>query len=208
MKNKKGLPLIIFGAVLILFAGIFALYNIYESNNAGKKAEEAASHMLGLIDEAKDEIDSYTKNEEVEFIPDYILNPEMDMPAKEIDGHRYIGVLEIPSLGITLPVLQSWSNSLLKVAPCRYEGSAYTGGLIIAAHNYSSHFANIKNLQQGELLYFTDTVGNSFEYAVAYQESLKATDIEEMKAGEWDMTLFTCTPGGQFRVTVRCVKVR
>lgn len=208
MKNKKGQPFIIAGIVLILLAGAFVLYNVLESINAGKRAEESASHMLGLIDEARSEIDSYTENEEVEFIPDYILNPEMDMPAKEIDGYRYIGVLEIPSLDITLPVLQSWSNSLLKVAPCRYEGSAYTGGLIIAAHNYSSHFANIKNLQQGELLYFTDTVGNSFEYAVAYQESLKATDIEEMKAGEWDLTLFTCTPGGQFRVTVRCVKVR
>lgn len=208
MKNKKGQPFIIAGIVLILLAGAFVLYNVLESISAGKRAEESASHMLGLIDEARSEIDSYTENEEVEFIPDYILNPEMDMPAKEIDGYRYIGVLEIPSLGITLPVLQSWSNSLLKVAPCRYEGSAYTGGLIIAAHNYSSHFANIKNLQQGELLYFTDTVGNSFEYAVAYQESLKATDIEEMKAGEWDLTLFTCTPGGQFRVTVRCVEVK
>ena len=31
-------------------------------------------------------------------IPDYILNPEMDMPENEVNGQRYIGVLRIPAL--------------------------------------------------------------------------------------------------------------
>ncbi len=29
-------------------------------------------------------------------------------------------------------------------------------------------------------------------------------DVEEMITGDWDLTLFTCTLGGQTRVTVRC----
>ena len=33
---------------------------------------------------------------EIEY-PDYILNPEMEMPVKEIDGIDYIGTLKIPS---------------------------------------------------------------------------------------------------------------
>ena len=32
------------------------------------------------------------------YFPDYILNPEMDMPEKEVDGQKYIGVLRIPAL--------------------------------------------------------------------------------------------------------------
>ena len=31
--------------------------------------------------------------------------------------------------------------------------------------------------------------------------------IEEMAAGDWDLTLFTCTLGGQARLTLRCTQV-
>ena len=36
-------------------------------------------------------------------------------------------------------------------------------------------------------------------------ETLSPFAIEEMTGGNWDLTLFTCTVGGQYRVTVRCV---
>jgi len=39
---------------------------------------------------------------------------------------------------------------------------------------------------------------------VAAREVLLPTAVEEMTAGEWDLTLFTCTLGGRSRVTVRC----
>jgi len=38
-------------------------------------------------------------------------------------------------------------------------------------------------------------------------ETLMPTDIKEMTSGEFDLTLFTCTVGGQYRVTVRCDRV-
>ena len=34
------------------------------------------------------------------------------------------------------------------------------------------------------------------------------TAVEEMEAGEWDLTLFTCTPDSRSRVTVRCVRTQ
>lgn len=37
-------------------------------------------------------------------------------------------------------------------------------------------------------------------------ETLEPTDLEGMEAGDWDMTLYTCTVGGQSRVTVRFVR--
>lgn len=27
-----------------------------------------------------------------------------------------------------------------------------------------------------------------------------------MITGDWDLTLFTCTPGGQLRIAVRCIR--
>lgn len=138
--------------------------------------------------------------------PVFVSNPEVEMPTQEIDGHDYIGVLEIPKLELSLPVMAEWSYPKFKKAPCRYVGSAYTGDMIIAAHNYERHFGKIKTLELGDVVRFTDVEGNVFNYAVSGFETLGKTDVNQMEAGEWDLTLFTCTPGGAKRVTVRCIQ--
>ena len=38
-------------------------------------------------------------------------------------------------------------------------------------------------------------------------QQLPGTAIQEMEAGDWDLTLFTCDAGGTARVTVRCERV-
>ena len=136
-------------------------------------------------------------------IPDYVLCPDMEMPVETINGIDYIGVLEIPALELELPVISQWSYPDLKTAPCRYSGSAYLNNLIICGHNYTSHFGNLKNLWEGDVATFTDMDGNVFTYKMVERETLHPTDIEGMESGNWDLTLFTCTVGGQSRVTVR-----
>ena len=139
-------------------------------------------------------------------IPDYLLNPQMDMPQKEIDGENYIGILQIPDLSLELPIMGEWSYKKLKMAPCRYSGSAYLDTMVIAAHNYASHFGRLKELSLGAEVFFTDIDGNLFSYEVAEVEILPPYATEEMTSGEWDLTLFTCTVGGQSRVTIRCTR--
>ena len=90
------------------------------------------------------------------------------------------------------------------LAPCRYDGSAYGTHLVIAAHNYSRHFGNIKTLAPGDEVYFTEMDGTVTAYEVAETDTLNPTAVEEMTDGGWALTLFTCTYGGQSRVTVRC----
>ncbi|MCH5255666.1 MAG: sortase [Lachnospiraceae bacterium] len=121
-----------------------------------------------------------------------------------MDGYRYIGTVSIPVIDVEQPVQEDWSLALLKASPCRYMGSPYQGDLIICAHNYATHFGRLKNLSPGDEVIFTDAEGNEFRYTVVELESLAGTAVEEMKSGEWDLTLFTCTMGGQARVTVRC----
>lgn len=128
------------------------------------------------------------------------------MPTTEVDGEAYIGVLEIPALELSLPIISQWSDSRLRIAPCRYKGSAYLDDLIIAGHDYRSHFGRLKDLQIGDMVYFTDAEGNRFSYTVSEQDELAGAAVEEMEAGDWDLTLFTCTVGGKARVTVRCEK--
>ena len=137
-----------------------------------------------------------------------MLNPDMPMPAVTVDGRQYIGVLTVPSLSLSLPVMSEWSYDNLKIAPCRYQGSAYKGDLIVAGHNYRKHFSPLKTLPIGAEIQFTDVDGNQFLYQVADLEVLDKMDVEEMETGDWDLTLFTCTYGGQTRFTVRCEEAR
>lgn len=201
MKRKGGMILILGGLLLLVAAGVLSAYNVWDADRAGSQSEAA----LENLDERIPVLAEMDLPEEL--IPDHILNPQMDMPTQEVEEYKYIGRIDIPAIGISLPVMDSWSYPKLKIAPCRYQGSAYLDDLIIAAHNYERHFGNIKNLVPGDEVIFTDVDGNIFNYTVSELEQLEPTDTKYMITGDWDLTLFTCTLGGQYRVTVRCERV-
>ena len=83
------------------------------------------------------------------------------------------------------------------------EGTVYNKDIIIGAHSFKYHFGYLKNLEQGDLVTFTDMAGNVFNYNVIYTEILAPFQLPDLEDGEWDMTLFTCTVGGRARVVVR-----
>ena len=200
MKRKAGKLLMTIGLLLIAAAFLLMVYNIWES----KKAEIMSEEILNQI---KDEQDENVSSDDADEKPLYEIYPDMEMPVLTIDGVDYIGILTVPSLGLELPVAGNWSYPNLRRSPCRYKGSAYSNDMIIAGHNYSRHFGGLKNLAIGEEISFRDVDGHIFQYQVDDIETIPGTAVEDMHAGEWDMTLFTCTYGGKSRVTIRCRKL-
>ena len=79
--------------------------------------------------------------------------------------------------------------------------------LIIAGHNYRGHFGSLNQLTLGDMVQLTDAAGNVFSYAVSKIEELPGSALKEMEAGEWDLTLFTCTMSRISRITVRCDRI-
>lgn len=206
-KKKNWIGKIFTITGLLLFAAALALsvYNLWD----GYRAEQSREKLLEEYRDKNQNIsDEGEQAEESDGqIPDYQLNPEMEMPEitlEDLDGAACIGVLEIPEIDLKLPVLSEWSYPLLKKAPCRYSGSAYLDNLVIAAHNYRTHFGKLKELETGDEVIFTDAAGNRFEYKVAVVEALTPQSVEDMTSGEWALSLFTCTLDGKNRVTVRC----
>lgn len=199
MKSKmcKGLPLMITGFLLIAAALFLTIYNIYIDHKAGDDSNKIVSQIELAVS-------SDDRNSD---IPDYLLNPYMEMPVITIDGIDYVGKITCPELGLNLPVISECSYPNLRIAPCRYSGSAYLDNMVIAGHNYSSLFGSLKNLSAGDKIIFTDADGNEFIYEVVETEVFIPVEVEEMLAGDWDLTLFTCTVGGRTRFTVRCERV-
>lgn len=209
---KKGSIFIAAGLLLIGASCALVVHNLYRETSAEKFSESLTAELLEKIPEIKTETEtpSYTEDNEDGFsaenieIPDYVLNPEMEMPVLAVNDNDYVGVLSIPSLGLELPVMSTWSYPALNISPCRYSGSVYTDSMVIAAHNYRCHFADIQYLEEGAPVTFTDANGNVFHYTVALREVLDATAVEEMTSSSFPLTLFTCNSGGFARVTVRC----
>ena len=170
------------GFALILCAGGLLLQNLKESNEAAESVQTISIDLQ--IEAPQDE----------GIVPDYLIDSTRDMPEQEIDGYAYIGKLSIPTLDLELPVMTDWSYPQLKIAPCRYQGSAYTDDMIVCAHNYQSHFGKLDNLVYGDEIQFTDMDGNHFSYSVIEKEYLEKEDVEELKNGDWALPLFTPTP--------------
>ncbi len=190
MKGKFGVLLMILGAVLLLAALSLLAYNRWDDWRAG----EAVTEIEDVLNQEMDEVEDDSQDGE-------------DMDTIDIDGYAYIGTLSIPSFGLELPVMSEWSYEGLKLAPGRYSGSLVTNDLVLCAHNYERHFGNLKNLDVGDQVSFTDVHGKEVLYEVTEVTTLMPTSIAAMTTGDWDLTLFTCTIGGQQRVTVRCKKI-
>lgn len=201
MNHKPGNRLILLGLLLIAAALVLTGRNLWQAQRADRAAAQALAQLEQQLPAPEPE--PVLPGAELE-IPDYLLDPNMDMPVQTINGQDYIGVLNFPTLSLQLPVISQWSYPRLNLAPCRYAGSAYTGGLIVAGHNYTAHFGRLNRLHTGDPVTFTDVDGNLFRYEVAELTILAPTAIEEMTSGGWDLTLFTCTLGGQSRLTIRC----
>lgn len=198
-KTKKGLLPIFLGILLLACAALLTAHNV--------RADRSAQESVRTVLEQMDSVPTTQPNTAVlPALPTYMQYPEMEMPVRVIDGGEYIGVIELPSLSLTLPVLSELTAVNLTVSPCRYVGSAYLDNLVIAAHNYTSHFARLRDLAYGDTVIFTDADGNVFTYEVAQIEMLAPTQVNEMTDGDWPLSLFTCTYGGGARVTVRCEK--
>ena len=206
MKTNRGTIWINAGLLLIAAALFLSAYNERESHEARDSARQVIAQLCDALPTEADEEETEPEPEST-TVPESLPDVEREMPVRTVNGRDYIGVLSIPSLGLELPVISQWDYPSLKIAPCRYSGSLYQNNLIICAHNYASHFGKLKELRSGDTVLFTDMDEHVVTFQVVERETLNPMDAEGMEAGDWDLTLFTCTIDGQTRVTIRLERV-
>lgn len=192
--RKRGLIPIAAGVVLISSALLLFAYNRWEDHRAGQASERLMLEMEKVLDDNTEET-----------IPEETLDPEL--PVVTIDGHDYVGYLELWDLEMKLPVQAQWSYPNLQISPCRESGSSRVEDLIIAAHNYSTHFGKLKTLPIGSVVTFTDMDGIENFYAIAEIITLDPTKSEVVYGSVYPLVLYTCTPGGETRVVAFCERI-
>ena len=133
-----------------------------------------------------------------------------DLPAPEVTrdpwtGYEVIGVVGLPDLGLSLPVLADYTQDLLAVAPCRYTDdlALEPGQLVVAGHNYRTHFGRLGELASGSRITWQNLDGVTYTYTVTEVTEIDAGDREALEQGDWDLTLFTCDVTRTRRILVR-----
>ena len=194
MRKWIGVICVFLGVVCLLSAVGFAVYNRWEDESAEEISQELLQDVQSMIEEKQPE----------QPLPDDPEKTPTEMATVKVGSYDCIGILSIPVLDLELPVLTDWSYEKLKKAPCHYFGTYYEKDFVIAAHNYKSHFGRLSQLQAGDIVIFTDVNGADHCYEVVLLETLPKEATQEMIASGFALSLYTCTPGGASRVTVRC----
>lgn len=185
-------------------------FNLWQEEQAGVHAEKALERLFEILPEETVPAKPAAPDLPTLDPEDSLLLPEPTyrvMPQVIIDGVPYIGYLSIPALALELPVIAETSEDNLEIAPCLFYGTVYNKNCVIGGHRYRRHFRNLYTLGYGERLRFTDVEGNVYIYEVAEQEVLEPSESEYLCSGDWDLSLYTCTPGGLTRVVLRCLRV-
>lgn len=197
MPKKIGIAIVAVGAVLILSALLLFFYNCQEDVQAGQEAESLLENVEAVIEANKRKAADTGKQ------PGDDPSAAPDSQAM-LDGYEYAGYIEIPVLGLKLPVMSEWDYNRLKLAPCRQFGSSRTDDLVIAGHNYKRHFGYLKNLSAGDTVTFTDMDGILNTYRVAKIETLDPNQVDAVQNSGYALVLYTCTMSGKTRTTVFC----
>lgn len=137
---------------------------------------------------------------------------------KTSKGAEYttVAVIEIPKINITYPVIYSKDTSdktveeLLKISVVKYWGpeANQPGNFCIVGHNYHNKrfFSKASTLENGDVIYITDTKNKTLEYKVYDNYVVEPEDLRctsQLTNGATDITLITCTMTGKQRTIIK-----
>ena len=223
-KKKKAFKFEFFLSVFLLCVlSSYAIYAEYDRN----KSEEVSKEILQeisfqdttkLVDEevivvrlnAIPEEKNVTTTQVVQIEQKIEVPDEQKLTASDGTIYYTIGVINIPSINVNYPILSTYTDELLKIAPCRFHGPNpnEVGNLCIAGHNYknSKFFSKVPNLQLGDKIEITDLSCRMLTYTVYDKFIVNPDELEctsQLTNGNKEITLITCTNDNKQRHIIK-----
>lgn len=190
MRKHKFPTVLTFGIALIV-ASLLAIVVLQVRNHIGaKKTQTALAQMEQLLPERSSGIPG--------------VYPNANMPVLQIGGMDYVALLEIPALGISLPVADQWDPDKLFDSPARFSGSAYDHSLVIGGTDTSDQFAFCDKIGNGTRITVTDMTGSQFTYEVTSVDRAKKAESVWLQDPEYHLTLYCRDTYSMEYIAVRC----
>lgn len=136
--------------------------------------------------------------------------PRNVMTAESGDTYYSIAKINIPKINLSYPILDHWSDELLKISPCKFHGADpnEVGNFCIVGHNYrnSMFFSKVPTLETGDIIEIEDNYGRKVNYAVYDKHVVSednTKDTSQITHGKREITVITCTNDNKNRVIVK-----
>lgn len=204
MKTK-----LIFCLLLIILCGSCVL--IYKIEHTHQKYD---SKLYNQIYEEYNHISAI--NSELQNSTDITQNSSTTVVFnKNSSGTTYmtIGILSIPKINISYPIINACTEENLNIAPTKLLGPTpnTVGNLVIVGHNNwnKEFFSNLHKLENGDIVTLKDSIGNNLTYKVYDKYEIKQDDfscLEQNTNNKIELTLLTCVKYKKNkRLVVKCV---
>ena len=140
------------------------------------------------------------------------VTPKNVMKTDSGEEYYAIATINVPKLewDEPYPILDHWSNDLLKISPCKYHGADpnEVGNFCIVGHNYrnSLFFSKVPTLENGDSIEITDNYGRKINYIVYDKHVVNednTKDTSQVTHGKKEITIITCTNDSTNRVIVK-----
>lgn len=140
--------------------------------------------------------------------------------SKDVYQDNFIvGVIEIPLLHLSYPLLSEFSDELLKFSPCIFYGNMpdndlnndMNNNLCIAGHNYDNDkfFSKISLLKNNDEILIYNNDGDRFLYSVFKNYEVKENDLSPIYkklSSSSELTLITCNNFNNNRIIIKARK--
>lgn len=213
-NSKYGnLLTVILVIAIVAIVGIIGIigYRIYRSYYIETGAMQAATEFESSV--SQDNTNTVVQN------GNGITNIEATFNETEINGSgqtttykgfTVIGTIQIPSINLKYPILEKNTKKSLEtsvVLMYTSNGINEIGNTVIIGHNYrnGTMFSNIKNLENGDIIYITDTQGRKVKYTVYKKYRTSGSDsayLTRNTEGKREISLSTCTDDSKARTIV------
>lgn len=194
-SNKKNYLIILFFSSIICLIIIFYLIFSFLSRIYNNKKTIEISNKYSLVS-------NYSSLQDSNF-----------NAIKLSDSIYIIGLIEIPKINISYPILSNCNENLLKISVCKFSGPMPNemGNMCIAGHNYKNSlmFSKLNKLDIGDLIYITDLNNIKKEYMIYQKSEIDANNLDGIKStNSTEITLITCNSSNNYKRIIIKAKMK
>lgn len=130
------------------------------------------------------------------------------LETANLSGYEVTGILQIPDLNRSWPIIASGDAAATAKIPSIYGGNPASGDLVIADGADNQQFSGLKDLPDGSEVVFTDISGHEYRYQLATVETVPSSKLSAIARHRerWDAAIITPNFSGRSQIVIRLVK--